>query len=195
MLQSPLRHPTRRALLRPLLPHLLKPPLRSTHFSTSPTPPQTYSVTRTLPYARLPLFTLIANIDAYASFLPYCERSRVTAWSAPPALPTAAELVVGWRGFEETFISDVRCVPGESVLATAGGAQLFRSLATRWALKEAKGGGTEVGLTIEVVFRSSWVGAVSEAAAPRVAAGVIQAFERRAREVLGPGRAEGGKTV
>ena len=49
---------------------------------------------------------------------------------------------------------------------------------------------TEVGLKIEVTFKSAVYAALSQAAAGKVAGMLVRAFEERAREVLGEG--EGG---
>lgn len=84
---------------------------------------------------------------------------------------------------------------------------IFTSLLTRWTLYEfpfkpappdgrsAQEGSaskpsesrTEVALTIEVRFASAVYSALSQAAAPKVAGMMVEAFERRAREVLGEG--------
>ncbi|MCJ1419345.1 hypothetical protein MMC32_005699 [Xylographa parallela] len=83
---------------------------------------------------------------------------------------------------------------------------LFTSLLTRWSLRsfpykppprsgrpqvenapsESKPR-TEVSLHIEVQFASAVYAALSQAAAPKVAGLVVEAFEKRAREVLGEG--------
>ncbi|CAG9943168.1 unnamed protein product, partial [Clonostachys rosea f. rosea IK726] len=42
---------------------------------------QTLTATRILPYSRDPLYSLIADVDDYSSFVPYCSRSRVTHWT------------------------------------------------------------------------------------------------------------------
>ncbi|MCJ1282077.1 hypothetical protein MMC26_001400 [Xylographa opegraphella] len=83
---------------------------------------------------------------------------------------------------------------------------LFTSLLTRWSLKsfpykppprsgrpqvdnappESKPR-TEVALLIEVQFASAVYAALSQAAAPKVAGMMVEAFEKRAREVLGEG--------
>ncbi|MCJ1292073.1 hypothetical protein MMC34_003623 [Xylographa carneopallida] len=87
---------------------------------------------------------------------------------------------------------------------------LFTSLLTRWSLRsfpykpppasgrpqvdnapaESKPR-TEVSLSIEVQFASALYAALSQAAAPKVAGLMVEAFERRAREVLGEGEVEG----
>ena len=54
---------------------------------------------------------------------------------------------------------------------------------------------TEVGLVIEVRFASAVYSALSQAAAPKVAGMVIEAFEKRARVVLGEGHAPGREGI
>ncbi|KAK8041152.1 hypothetical protein PG994_014159 [Apiospora phragmitis] len=49
-------------------------------------PPQTLTARRTLPYASDRLYELIADIDSYPRFLPYCASARVTHWTNPPLL-------------------------------------------------------------------------------------------------------------
>lgn len=52
---------------------------------------------------------------------------------------------------------------------------------------------TEVSLVIEVRFASAVYSALSQAAAPKVAGMMVEAFEKRAREVLGDGEGEEGE--
>jgi len=85
---------------------------------------------------------------------------------------------------------------------------IFTSLLTRWMLHEfpfkpAPPDGktpqppsrprTEVSLVIEVRFASAVYSALSQAAAPKVAGMMVEAFEKRAREVLGDGEGEEGE--
>src|SRR5690625_280403 len=44
---------------------------------------QQLTADRTLPYPSGPLYELIADVDSYDRFVPYCSSSRVTQWSAP----------------------------------------------------------------------------------------------------------------
>ncbi|KAL6716352.1 Coenzyme Q-binding protein coq10, mitochondrial [Lecanora helva] len=90
---------------------------------------------------------------------------------------------------------------------SAGNERIFTSLLTRWSLKEfpfkppppdgstpQEGNAsdpskprTEVNLLIEVRFASAAYSALSQAAAPKVAGMMIEAFEKRAGQVLGEG--------
>lgn len=193
------------------------PPIHYSHrraFLLSTSAPLQLSASLTLPYARAPLFTLIADIPSYPSFLPYLHAARVTEQS--DAIPTeqlddrfrstslsldrrrwprAADLHVAWKGYECVFRSRVECLPEcsvEAVSAGEDGGDVFEELRTRWTLTdipEGEGAGprTEVQLAIEARFKNALLGALSQAAAPRVAGLVMDAFEKRAREVLGGG--------
>ncbi len=97
---------------------------------------------------------------------------------------------------------------------SAGNPSIFTSLLTRWTFREfpfkppppqpptsdgktPRGGEgsasapsrprTEVGVVLEVRFASAVYSALSQAAAPRVAGMMIEAFEKRAAVVLGEG--------
>lgn len=123
---------------------------------------QSLTESRVLPYSSSQLYKLIADIDNYRDFVPYCTNSRVTKWSAPDRegkkWPSEAELKVGWGGIEEAFTSRLFCDPGKVVEATSGGAtsnlpkatiehhketmnappihnSVFKSLTTTWSLK------------------------------------------------------------
>lgn len=125
-------------------------------------PSQSLSATRILPYRSSSLYKLIADVDSYSTFLPYCTESKVTKWSEPDAdgkrWPSEADLKVGWGGLEEKFTSRLLCVPGSVVEALGGEAttslpksdlshhaatldapatpnSIFQTITTRWHVK------------------------------------------------------------
>ena len=72
------------------------------------------------------MYTLIADVDSYAAFLPFCTASRVTRWTLPDRAgrrwPTRADLTVGWGPVTESYTSRLYCVPGRIVEAVSGDA-------------------------------------------------------------------------
>lgn len=96
---------------------------------------------------------------------------------------------------------------GRDAERSAGNRSVFTSLLTRWSFREfpfkpappdgrtpLEGNAsapsrprTEVDLVLEVRFASAVYSALSQAAAPKVAGMMIEAFERRAAVVLGEG--------
>ncbi|KAI5461091.1 dehydrase and lipid transport-domain-containing protein [Mariannaea sp. PMI_226] len=180
------------------------PSARRPFFSLPGATPATQSLTATriLPYPHAPLYELIADVDSYVQFVPYCSRSRVTRWSDPDTSgrrwPTLADLHVGWGGFDEVFTSRLRCDPGISVEAISGSTHpggegpdasaVFRSLVTRWTVKELAGPpspSTQVHLAIDFQFTNPLYAAVSAAVSDKIAGLMIEAFEKQARMKLG----------
>ncbi|PNP48389.1 hypothetical protein TGAM01_v200725 [Trichoderma gamsii] len=188
-------------LLRPA--RTFSPISRRAFISLPDSPQQSLVATRTLPYRHEPLYELIADVDSYSAFVPYCSQSKVTKWSAPDSSgrswPTLADLQVGWGGFDETFTSRLRCVPGVSVEARSGGSALggpaqdasavFKTLETIWYLtpiaRQSATPSTEVKLTIKYQFVNPLYAALSAAVSDKIAGLMIEAFEKRVHYKLG----------
>ncbi|KAI5811524.1 polyketide cyclase/dehydrase and lipid transporter [Peziza echinospora] len=155
---------------------------------SSTTSTQTISATRHLPYPRSALYTLISDIDSYTHFLPYCLSSTVLTRDPATSLPTSADLRIGFAAFDETFRSKVTCVAPVSVEADASGSALFEKLKTRWEVVEEGAGeatSSTVSLHIEFGFTNPLYAALSQAVVPKLAGTMIDAFEKRAEDVLG----------
>lgn len=153
-----------------------------TFFSSST--PQKFTINKTLPHSQPDLFKIISDIDSYSSFVPFCVSSKVTRRS--DQYPTHANLKVGFKQYEETFSSLVRCSPPSSVEAVATQNPLFERLATAWrVLKVGDGSQSQVHLDIEYQFSNPMYGALSGAVLPKVADQIITAFEKHAKEKLG----------
>lgn len=118
--------------LRPVL-RLARPPQPRTFLSAllpSASPPavQTLRAERILPYPSAPIYSIIADVPSYASFLPYCTQSRITHWSAPDPTtgrtwPSIGVLTSGFGTLTETFTSRVYCIPGRVVESVGGATQ------------------------------------------------------------------------
>ena len=75
-------------------------------------------------YSQKQLYSLIANVDSYHHFVPYCTASRVLSSRTlrlsdvpgfPPVERKEAELTVGFLAFKESYVSEVTCTPYLSV--------------------------------------------------------------------------------
>ena len=214
--------------------------LKKQYFLTA-SAPQSFTLTRTIPYATRPVYDIIADVSSYASFIPYCSSSAVTSWSLEDASgqtwPTKARIAISWRGLSEEWSSQLHCEPERiveavtnipaSTSAEAGagagaGAGLramqagfrassaIKSLKARWTLKPMDVAGKEqqqtgnaetkalledrhvpqdqktmIKLEIEYAFTNALYEAMGAAFAPKVAGLVVEAFEKRARSLLG----------
>lgn len=91
----------------------------------------------------------------------------------------------------------VRCdVDNLSCQADASHNDIFEVLVARWRVIEEGGNkGSEVQLGIEWQFRNPLYGALSSAVTPKVAEMLVQAFDKRAHQVLGGKKGRVGGVV
>ena len=141
---------------------LLKPQLQRTFLTLPGTETQSLKASRILPYNSSSLYTIIADVDSYSAFLPYCLDSKVSKWSSldkeGKRWPAEGTLRIGWSGIEETFTSRLFCIPKSTVEALSGEAtsslpeselshhsdtlngpeipnSIFKTLKTRWTIR------------------------------------------------------------
>ncbi|KAI0586936.1 Oligoketide cyclase-lipid transport protein [Pyrenophora tritici-repentis] len=100
-------------------------PLDALASATKQPPPQILTAVRTLPYPSAPIYSIIADVPNYQTFLPYCQRSDTTKWSVPDKQyhrrwPSEAVLTTGFGGLTESFTSRIYCIPGRYVESVGG---------------------------------------------------------------------------
>lgn len=110
---------------------------------------QRYHERKIMPYSRKQLYELVANVDSYHRFIPFCTGSTVLKSSRPdwktnlgndgdPPVNLEAELKVGFLGVDESYVSKVECRPFESVQAVAAtSTPIFKRLITTWRFQPA----------------------------------------------------------
>ena len=147
---------------------------------------KTFSSSKTVQHSPEDLFAVVADVDRYREFVPFCVGSRVLRRTSHSRFE--AELEIGFRLFNERYVSDVSLVPGESVTAeavrTPGG--LFERLVSTWRF-ERGAHPRECVVKFDIDFR---VGSVLHAQAVRlffeeVSRMQINAFEARCDEIYG----------
>ena len=141
-----------------------------------------YSEVKELPFAAAALFEIIADVDSYAEFLPWCVASRVR--EKPDDETMIADLKIGYRGFTETFASRISLNRSDSTVDTCQESGPFKYLRSKWYILDAAENTSMVHFQIEFEFKSvlleTMMGMVFEAAAQKM----ISAFEKRAGSLL-----------
>ncbi|KAF8558931.1 cyclase/dehydrase, partial [Imleria badia] len=103
---------------------------------------QSYHERKILPYRRSELYKVIADVESYSDFVPYCTGSRILqskAWQDGTTV-MEAELTVGFLAFRESYVSTVTCKPDEFVevqpfCSSSSSTPLFKTLNTAWRLQ------------------------------------------------------------
>lgn len=103
----------------------------------------THSETRFLPYTPDQLFDLVADVEDYPKFLPWCIALRVRE-RADDVI--RAEMVVGFKMLREKFVSEVTLSPktGIDVRYLDGP---FRYLENRWRFQPPTAAATSISIS------------------------------------------------
>ncbi|CAO3652310.1 unnamed protein product [Mucor fragilis] len=114
---------------------ILRPQRR--HFFTIPnllSSKKQYSERKLLSFSQNQLYAVVSNVDDYYQFIPFCNHSRVYT-NTPMSNGTnvmEAELGVGFKLFQEKYMSKVTCQKPSLVQAVAADAKLFNDMTTTW---------------------------------------------------------------
>ncbi|KAK9358903.1 dehydrase and lipid transport-domain-containing protein [Lipomyces starkeyi] len=145
---------------------------------------QTYSLSRNLPYPPSLVYSVISDVDSYCKFVPYCVESTVIHRDSRTNQPIKATLRVGWKAFEESFESQLKCEEPHSVIAQSYKHSLFKLLYTRWRIiPHADQSLTRVVMDLKFAFANPLYNTVSATFAPTVTKIMIEAFEQRIAEM------------
>ena len=142
---------------------------------------------RVLPYTSEQLFSLVADIERYPEFLPWCLAARIKERRADLMV---ADMVIGFRMFRERFTSRVALDPPWRIDVTYAEGP-FRRLNNHWVFERVQGG-CRIDFYVDFEFKSRLMQRVIEVLFSEAVRRMVGAFEKRARDLYGvpsPGRA------
>ena len=135
-----------------------------------------HTETRALPFAPADMFDLVADIERYPEFLPWCTAARIRDREPGGLL---ADLEIGYRMFVETFTSRVTLRrPGAIDVVCERGP--FRHLRNAWRFAPAGEGACELRFEIDFAFRSRILEHMIGRVFDRAFGHMVESFERRA---------------
>lgn len=142
----------------------------------------THSKKHHLPYTPEQLFDLVADIERYPEFLPWCQGARIQKREGNTVY---ADLMIGFKMFRERFSSvDVLERPNRINIRYTKGP--LHHLNNRWVFEPAPDGGCIIDFYIDFEFRSrvfqKVIGSLFDEALGRL----VEAFEMRAHAIYGP---------
>lgn len=141
----------------------------------------THAQRKVLPYTPAQMFALVADIERYPLFLPWCLACRVKRREGNVVW---GDLMVGFKVFRETFTSKVTLGPPDRIdVEYIDGP--FRYLTNHWQFDPAPDGACEVDFFIDFEFRSRLLQTVAAAAFNEAVRRMVAAFEARAHAIYG----------
>ena len=141
----------------------------------------THAEKKLLPFRPDQLFDLVADIDRYPEFLPWCIASRVTKREGNVI---HADLVIGFKVFRERFTSKVTLSRPDRIDVEYSRGP-FRYLNNHWIFIPEGADSTNIDFYVDFEFRSRilqrLIGTVFGEAVKRM----VRAFEARAHVIYG----------
>jgi len=148
----------------------------------------THAEQRTLPFTQEQLFNLVADVERYPEFLPWCLAVRM---KKREETMLEADLVIGFKMFRESFTSRVDLERPQRIDVTYLSGPL-KYLNNHWRFFPVEEG-CIIDFYVNFEFRSrvfqSLVGALFNEAVSRM----VRAFEARAHALYGEGSKTPGK--
>jgi coenzyme Q-binding protein COQ10 len=136
---------------------------------------------RPLPFAPEVVFDLVADVDRYPEFLPWCVATRVRRKAEDGF---EADMTIGFKVFRESFTSRVKIERPHQIDVTYKYGP-FKYLTNCWIFEPAGEGACVVDFHVEFEFRSHMlerlIGTVFTEAVHRM----VAAFESRAYQLYG----------
>jgi coenzyme Q-binding protein COQ10 len=142
--------------------------------------------TRDVPYAADDMFALVAGIELYPAFLPWCAAARIRKREQEGANEVVtADLIIAYKVFREQFTSRVvldRAARHIDVHYVQGP---FRYLSNEWQFEPLAEGGSRVHFFIDFEFRSATLQKLISGVFSKAFSRMMQAFIDRADALYG----------
>jgi coenzyme Q-binding protein COQ10 len=139
-------------------------------------------------HAAFKLFSLVADIEKYPEFLPWCVAARITAQHENVIY---AELVIGYKGLCEKYSSKVTLIPpsnakDEAIINVEMVEGPFTHLVNLWTFAPSQNeSGCHILFSIDFAFRSKMLKNIIGIFFDEAVKKMVIAFEERADKLFG----------
>lgn len=142
----------------------------------------THAERRFLPFTPDQLYVVVADVQRYPEFLPWCMGARIT--SRKDNVITA-DLIIGFKMIRERFGSRVTFHPDEKRIDVEYTSGPLRYLNNHWGFEPVPGG-TVIDFHIDFEFKSRLFQRVAGLVFNEAVSRMVNAFEARARKLYKP---------
>jgi coenzyme Q-binding protein COQ10 len=143
----------------------------------------THAEKRVVPHTQEQIFNLVADVERYPQFLPWCLACRIRRRPGPDRF--VADLMIGFKVFREQFTSQVTLSRPDHIDVSYQDGP-FHYLNNHWTFSTNQNGHCVIDFYIDFEFRSKTlqklIGALFNEAVQRM----VNAFEKRAAQIYAP---------
>lgn len=139
----------------------------------------THAEQKRLPYTSEQMFDLVADVEQYGSFLPWCVACRKTADNGDVI---EADLIIGYKMIREKFKSRVILDrPNEIRVEYLDGP--MKNLSNRWRFISQDDGGCIIDFYVDFEFRNPMLQGLVTLFFDKAVSRMVTAFEKRAEDL------------
>jgi len=138
--------------------------------------------TRRVPYSPEQMFALVADVERYPEFLPWCVATRIRSREERSF---TADLIAAFAAFREQYTSRVNLDPEGRLIVIEYLEGPFEHLTNRWQFQPVDGG-CDVEFDIDFRFRSRTLEALISGMFTKAIRKMTESFEQRAHQLYGP---------
>ncbi|XP_022772874.1 coenzyme Q-binding protein COQ10 homolog, mitochondrial-like [Durio zibethinus] len=137
-------------------------------------------------YSPEQLFDVVAAVDLYNGFVPWCQRSDII--KRYPDGSFDAELEIGFKFLVESYVSHVELSKAKFVKSTASESSLFDHLINIWEFNPGPAPGTcSLYFLVDFKFQSPLYRQVASMFFKEVVSRLVSSFSERCQLIYGPG--------
>jgi ribosome-associated toxin RatA of RatAB toxin-antitoxin module len=134
-----------------------------------------------VPYSAGEMFALVADIESYGKFLPWCGGARIVARAADSV---TAAIDIAYHGVHKTFTTRNRLEPGRLMeLQLVDGP--FKFLHGYWRFEALDDKACKISLDLNFEFSNRLLALAIGPVFSGIANGLVDSFRRRAEEMHG----------
>lgn len=148
----------------------------------------THAEKRRMPYSADQMYALVADVERYAEFLPWCAASRIRSRrETPDGAVIEADLVISFKVFRERFASRVTLRPDARQIDVEYLQGPFKYLNNHWSFEPVSETSCDVDFFVDFEFRSRTLQALIGVVFNEAMRRIVRAFEQRAAQLYGGG--------
>jgi len=143
----------------------------------------TYTEKRTLPYTPEQLFTLVADVERYPEFLPWCKDCKILRYKKGKDV-FFSDLIVGYKMIKESFGSKVTLeAPNHIYVEYTSGP--MKHLSNHWNFLHEEEGSCTIDFFVDFEFKSNLLQSIMGGFFNDIVHKMVKAFESRAFALYG----------
>jgi coenzyme Q-binding protein COQ10 len=142
----------------------------------------THSEQRALPHSSEQLFGLVADVEKYPEFLPWCVGARIRSQESDLLV---ADLMIGFNGLNEQFTTQVKLDRVAMKIDVIYQDGPFKYLNNHWQFMSKNAGACDLDFFIDFEFKSRLLQALMGPLFGEAVRRMVGAFESRALHLYG----------